>query len=209
MQKKIIVFIGSLILVMGLGMKVNMVMAQGDQIDFSNPFEGPQTIEEEDFDPTDQIIDENAQSAEQEFDDSQFDRPDFNDSSAQEPGLPSEGLGDRIPKTELRTLKDILDEAKSKTPGVTLPFIKYLPTTAEDPTDIIYRIIDIIFLLAGVVGVIFIIVAAIKMIFNMGDEEMVKSSVMMIKYTIAGLLIIILSYAAVNFVIRSLFFGGG
>lgn len=125
----------------------------------------------------------------------------FNIGQAQERGSTS------TPKTIDNILQDV--QNKPDMGGVTFTPPTYLPTSVGNPTNIIYRIIDIIFLLAGVVGVIFIIVASIKMIANMGDEEMVKSAVMMIKNTIIGLLIIILSYAAVNFVIRSLFFGGG
>lgn len=89
--------------------------------------------------------------------------------------------------------------------GITGEESKYLPSGPKNPEDIIYNVIDYIFILAGILAVIFIIIAAIRMIANLGNEESVTSAKNMIYYAIGGLLAIVLSYALVTNIIRYLF----
>lgn len=59
--------------------------------------------------------------------------------------------------------------------------------------------INFIFALAGIVAVLFIIWSGVRFIISRGDEIQVGKAKKTMTYAIAGLLIIILSFAVVNF----------
>lgn len=82
----------------------------------------------------------------------------------------------------------------------------YLPKGPEKPTDIIYNVLDYIFFAAGILATIFIILASIRAIASFGNEEAVTEAKKMFIYAVVGLLVIILSYAAITMIIRYLFF---
>lgn len=107
----------------------------------------------------------------------------------------------------LPTEKELQDAAAEKTLQDTQNGFasEFLPRGPENPTDLIYNIIDVIFIAAGIFGVIFMIIASIQAIANFGEEEAVSKAKKMFTYTASGLIIIILAYAAVTNLIRYLF----
>jgi type IV secretory pathway VirB2 component (pilin) len=74
-------------------------------------------------------------------------------------------------------------------------------TTLSSPlTDSLKTIVDTLLTVAGAIAVIVIIVAGIRYITSTGDATRVKQSKDTLLYAIAGLVVVILSYAIVNFV---------
>jgi hypothetical protein len=115
-------------------------------------------------------------------------------------------FGETLPtEAELQAKAEADAKKLAEAPGFSTEF---LPRGPENPTDIIYNIVDVIFIAAGILAVIFMIIASIQAIVNFGEEEAISKAKKMFMYTGAGLVIIILSYAAVTNIIRYLFLEG-
>lgn len=105
----------------------------------------------------------------------------------------------------LTGIERLLERARGRAGGITYQRPSHFPESSGSPINIVYQIIDIIFLLAGIIAVIFIIIASIRMIANMGSDENVTMATKMLTNAVIGLLIIILSYAIVRVIINAVF----
>ncbi len=66
------------------------------------------------------------------------------------------------------------------------------------------NITNAVVFVAGLIAVIIIIIAGFRYVISQGDEKAVGDAKNMMLYAIIGLVIVLLSYAAVNFVIQRL-----
>ena len=78
--------------------------------------------------------------------------------------------------------------------------------TADNNTtlgDIIANITKVLLFLMGAISVIMIIIGGFRYVTSQGDQTQVQSAKNTILYSIVGIVVAILAYAAVNFVISS------
>lgn len=61
-------------------------------------------------------------------------------------------------------------------------------------------ILNIVFIVAGVLAVVFIIIGGVKYILSGGDSAGIKSAKETITYAIVGLIVILLAFGIVNFI---------
>lgn len=76
--------------------------------------------------------------------------------------------------------------------------------TADSFTNLLTNIINILLFIIGAVAVIMIIIGGIKYTTSNGDQAQVTSAKNTILYAVVGLVVAIMSYAIVNFVLKSL-----
>lgn len=76
--------------------------------------------------------------------------------------------------------------------------------TETDLPEIINRAINVLLFIVGVAAVIMLIVGGIRYIVSSGDQQAVAGAKNTIIYSIVGIIVAILAYAAVNFVFDTL-----
>jgi len=89
---------------------------------------------------------------------------------------------------------------------------KFAESLASSPDDIglpgvsvsggVGSILNIVFMAAGLLAVIFIIVGGLKYTLSGGDAAGIKSAKETITYAIVGLIITLLAFGIVNFIVR-------
>ena len=77
-------------------------------------------------------------------------------------------------------------------------------TSVSDVVKILANAVQIGMLLAGGLGMVFILAASIYYTVSMGDPGRTKQAREMIQYTIVGLLLIIMAYAIVGLIAKGL-----
>jgi hypothetical protein len=71
-----------------------------------------------------------------------------------------------------------------------------------DPLVLIRSALAWAFIIAGVLSIVFIFIGGISFILSAGQEEKIKSAVSTIRYSVIGLIIVILSMTAVTLISR-------
>lgn len=77
-------------------------------------------------------------------------------------------------------------------------------SNAQEPTELVEQVINIILYAAGILAVGFLIFGGIKYVTSSGDSSKVKAAKDTIMYAVIGLAVTILAYVIVNFVITAI-----
>lgn len=78
-------------------------------------------------------------------------------------------------------------------------------TSFEAGQSFIYRIINVILFLSGLISMLFIMIGGFKYVTNAGEAENKEGAKRTIIYAIAGLLVVLMSYAIVENTIRYIY----
>lgn len=75
--------------------------------------------------------------------------------------------------------------------------------TKDNATDMVKNILNVLFVIIGILAVIMIIVGGFRYVLSAGDSSAVSAAKNTILYAVVGLIVALLAYAIVNFVINS------
>lgn len=76
-----------------------------------------------------------------------------------------------------------------------------IPNASGDGSDVLAGAINLVFYVTGVVAVVVIIIAGIMYIISTGDQNKIEQAKNMLKYAVAGLVVVILAFTIVQFVL--------
>jgi hypothetical protein len=76
-------------------------------------------------------------------------------------------------------------------------------TSSGDFNKLIHNVINILFIVLGMIAVIMIVIGGIRYTTSNGDSSQVKSAKDTIMYAVIGLVVAILAYAIVNFILSA------
>lgn len=79
-----------------------------------------------------------------------------------------------------------------------------LPDTVQASSDLITKVLQLVFGLAGAVALLIITLAGTQYVLSQGDPQKVAKAKQTIIYALIGLVITIMSYAIVSFVVKEL-----
>jgi hypothetical protein len=86
--------------------------------------------------------------------------------------------------------------------GILIPANENIPKASEDA--ILNGLVDGVFILAGIIGVISIIIAGFNFITSNGDAAKAKSARQRILNTVIGLMIVAIAFGLVRFVVMAI-----
>lgn len=75
--------------------------------------------------------------------------------------------------------------------------------TKDNATDMVKNILNILFMIIGILAVIMIVVGGFRYVLSAGDSSAVTAAKNTILYAVIGLIVALLAFAIVNFVITS------
>jgi len=97
-----------------------------------------------------------------------------------------------------RGINDIISTGGGFLEEPNLPTLTTTNTPEDKVNHIIYSVIEVILALCGLVAVIFIVIGGARYTMSAGDDDMINGAKSMILYALAGLLVIIFSYAILS-----------
>lgn len=74
-------------------------------------------------------------------------------------------------------------------------------TNLTGSDGIVTNVINGLFMAAGIIAVLFIVIGGIRYVVSQGDEKSVQGAKNTVLYAVIGLLIVLLAFAIVNFVL--------
>lgn len=114
-----------------------------------------------------------------------------------------------LPLTVLAAIQE--DCGLTGTAGVPVPcnpgFFSFAPAGRSTATGLIFSIVNILLLVAGILSVLFLIIGGIRYVTAAGSEERSEQAKNNIKHAITGVIIIILSFAIIRVIANALIFG--